>query len=149
MTPYYTMSFSEWLSLYLTEYNILGINSGCIFLFILIILGIILIKNRNILKPNKGNFIAFLVLFTFLSLIPILDLSTHVTRPEIASLFQFFIDFLNDECPPLFFGCRCGKFDSHGESLLIIFSLLAIISYTFSCLMISAYDKFKIKRIKE
>lgn len=113
-------------------YNIFGIPIGLAFLIVLVTSGIILIKEKNILKPDRRKFSLFLMLFILFSYLPIqwcsfkgnfslLGIIKNLLGPD-----KDFLDF---------------------ASLIISLPFLIIISYLFSCLIVFVYDKFRTKKI--
>ena len=117
-------------------YSILGISTDFLIIIIPVILGIILVKNRNILNPNKAKIILFLFLFILFSCLPVLWV-------------PFIHDFsLLDVLKREIFGYR--GFDSSAANLyrhcsLICIPFLLIISYLLSCISVTIY-KSKTKK---
>lgn len=118
-------------------YGILGISVELVFLLVLIVLGIILIKEKNILRLNRRNLILFLALFIFLSCMPILGVSfihdsslLGIIEKEISGYPGFDSSFVS----------------LYRVYLIVFTSLLLIISYILSCLSIFVYDKFRAKK---
>ncbi len=112
-------------------YNIFGISIEIVFLVVLIVFGIILIKNKNILKIDRRKIALFLILFILFSYMPIL----YVTFEGSFSLLEIIEKVIKSNADQL------GFMDI--GSLIIFLPLLLIISYLLSCLTIFTYSKFK------
>jgi len=113
-------------------YNIFGIPiKELAVLIVLVISGIILMKGKNILKPDLRKLPLFLMLFILFSYLPIQWRSLEGNFSLLGTIKTL---LWPDRDFPDF------------ASLIISLPLLLIISYLLSCLIVYVHDKFRDKK---